>query len=165
MRDLTRLRSRSGYLPLGSKFLQPVRNSTGEACISFSRCERSIKESCLITLLTLQTDARRSKSEEKKKQRDKQSQTLSGVVAAAEISEHGDHQYQQQRDTHHPPPPAAAQLLHGRPTKRSTNRHGDERSRTDRGRHAPFSAGHAKTQQRSRARGGGRWPSPTRLAS
>ena len=114
LRDLTRLRSRSGYLPLGSEFLQPVRNSTGEACISFSRCERSIKESCLITLLTLQTDARRSKSEEKKKQRDQQSHTSSGIVAAAEIREHGDQRHHQQ-DTRHPsPPPAAAQLLHGR---------------------------------------------------
>ena len=52
--DLTRLRSRSRYLPLGSEFLQPVRISTGEACIRFSRCELSIIESCPITLLTLQ---------------------------------------------------------------------------------------------------------------
>jgi len=38
----------------------------------------------------------------------------SGIVAAAEIREHGDQRHHQQ-DTRHPsPPPAAAQLLHGR---------------------------------------------------
>jgi hypothetical protein len=116
---------------------------------------------------TLQTGIRRRKSEEKKEQRDR-SHTLSGIVAAAEIGEHGDQRHQQQ-DTHHPPAAAAAaaQLLHGR--RRNS-------PRTDCGRPHAFSSScrdraEIESQRGKRRLGGGggrgreTWPPLPRLAS